>query len=99
MMANVVFIGLVALLAVAYHAAGLLSRRAARQRDARALRAHLLEEIDAGHHSREDEVVTVVLNWCDEVAESGQDLPLTGRDLPPMTQDLSAMSHLSSMSR
>jgi hypothetical protein len=79
MMGNVVFIGLIALLAVGYHAAGLLSREAARRRDARALRNHLLREIRSGRRSADDEVVTVVLNWCDEVSETGYDLPLVSR--------------------
>jgi hypothetical protein len=79
MMANALFIGLVALLATAYHAAGLLSRPAGRRRDARALRTHVLREIDAGNASSDDDVVTLVLSWCDEVANTGQDLPMASR--------------------
>jgi hypothetical protein len=80
MTANLVFIGLVALLAVAYRTTGLLSHQARRRRDARALRAHLLREIAQGHRSADEEVVAVVLNWCEAVIRTGRDLPMTGRD-------------------
>jgi len=47
MLGNLVLIGLVALLGLGYGAAGLLSQAAGRRRDARALRKHLLGEIEA----------------------------------------------------
>ncbi|GAB6901627.1 hypothetical protein [Kineosporia succinea] len=76
-MEELILTGFVALLAAGHLAAGRLSRAARRRRDARALRSHVLREIEAGRRSRDDEVVTNVLSWCDEVAQTGRDLPLT----------------------
>jgi hypothetical protein len=77
MMGNLVLIGLVALLAAAYHAAPLLSLSAKRRREARALRGYLLRDVRAGRRSIGDSVVAEVLDWCDAVAETGRDLPLS----------------------
>jgi hypothetical protein len=77
MMGNLVLIGLVALLAAGYHAAPLLSLSAKRRREARALRGYLLRDVRAGRRSIDDAVVAEVLNWCDAVAETGRDLPLS----------------------
>ncbi len=71
--------GFVTVLAVGYVAAGRLSRAARRRRDARTLRLHLLREVEAGRRSLDDEIVADVLTWCDEVAQTGRDLPLTVR--------------------
>jgi hypothetical protein len=76
MMGNLVLLGLVALLAAAYHAAPLLSLAAKRRREARALRSHLLRDVRDGRRSLDDTVVAEVLNWCDAVAATGRDLPL-----------------------
>jgi hypothetical protein len=75
-MGNLVLIGLVALLAAAYHAAPLLSLSAQRRRDARALRAYLLKDVQAGRRSLDEPAVAIVLTWCEAVAETGRDLPL-----------------------
>jgi hypothetical protein len=77
MMGNLVLIGLVALLTAAYHAAPLLSLSAKRRREARALRGYLLRDVRDGRRSIDDAVVAEVLSWCDAVAETGRDLPLS----------------------
>ncbi len=69
----------VAVLAAGYLATPRLSRAARRRRDARALRTHLLREVESGRRSLDDEVVADVLSWCDEVAQTGRDVPLTVR--------------------
>lgn len=71
--------GFVAVLATGYLAAGRLSHAARRRRDARALRSHVLREVESGRRSLDDEIVADLLSWCDEVAETGRDLPLTVR--------------------
>jgi len=76
-MEQLVLVGLVALLALAHHGAGHLSRASRRRREARALRLHLVHEITSGRHSPDDELVEHVLAWCDEVARSGRDIRLT----------------------
>jgi len=78
-MEELILSGFVALLASGYFAAGRLSRAARRRRDARTLRLHLLREVEAGRRSLDDEIVTNVLTWCDEVVQTGRDLPLTVR--------------------
>ena len=75
-MRNLVLFGLLAILAVGYLAAPLLSRSAQRRRDARALRSYLLKDVRAGRRSLDEPVVILALTWCDEVAETGRDLPL-----------------------
>jgi hypothetical protein len=75
-MGNLVLIGLLAILAIGYHAAPLLSLSAQRRRDARALRAYLLNDVKAGRRSLDEPAVAMVLTWCDEVVETGRDLPL-----------------------
>ena len=75
-MANLLLISLVALLAVGYQAAPLLSLSAQRRRDARALRAYLLRDVEAGRRSIDEPAVAMVLTWCEEVVETGRDLPL-----------------------
>jgi hypothetical protein len=75
-MGNLILFGLVALLAVGYHAAPLLSLSAQRRRDARALRAYLLKDVLAGRRSLDEPAVAIVLTWCDVVEETGRDLPL-----------------------
>lgn len=83
MMGNLVLLGLVAVLAASYHAARLLSRSSQRQRDARALRHFISRDIRAGRRSLDDAVVAEVLDWCDEVEQTGRDVPLTvGRASP-----------------
>ena len=71
--------GFIAALAAGYFGAGRLSRAARRRRDARALRTHLLREVEAGRRSIDDEIVADVLSWCEEVAQTGRDVPLTVR--------------------
>jgi len=75
-MGNFVLIGLLAILAIGYLAAPLLSLSAQRRRDARALRAYLLRDVRAGRRSLDEPAVALVLTWCDEVVETGRDLPL-----------------------
>lgn len=77
MMGNLVLLVLLALLAVAYHAAPLLSLAAKRRREARALRGYLLRDVRAGRRSLDDRVVAEVLTWCDAVVATGRDLPLS----------------------
>ena len=76
MMGNLVLLGVLALLAAAYHAAPLLSLAAKRRRDARALRTYLLKDVREGRRSLDDTVVAEVLSWCDVVVATGRDLPL-----------------------
>lgn len=71
--------GFVAVLAAGYFVTPRLSHAARRRRDARALRTHVLSEVEAGRRSLDDEVVTDVLTWCDEVVQTGRDVPLTVR--------------------
>jgi CRISPR/Cas system Type II protein with McrA/HNH and RuvC-like nuclease domain len=78
-MEELILSGFVTVLAAGYVAAGRLSRAARRRRDARTLRLHLLREVEAGRRSLDDEIVADVLTWCDEVAQTGRDLPLTVR--------------------
>ncbi|GLY28062.1 hypothetical protein Kisp02_14270 [Kineosporia sp. NBRC 101731] len=78
-MEELILSGFVALLAAGHLAAGQLSRAARRRRDAKALRHHVMCEVEAGRRSLDDEIVSHVLSWCDEVARSGRDLPLTVR--------------------
>jgi CRISPR/Cas system Type II protein with McrA/HNH and RuvC-like nuclease domain len=78
-MEELILSGFVTVLAAGYVAAGRLSRAARRRRDARTLRLHLLREVEAGRRSLDDEIVADVLVWCDEVAQTGRDLPLTVR--------------------
>jgi hypothetical protein len=75
-MGNFVLLGLLAILAVGYHAAPLLSLSAQRRREARALRSYLLKDVKAGRRSLDEPAVALVLTWCDQVAETGHDLPL-----------------------
>jgi hypothetical protein len=76
MVAKTVLLSLVALLLVAYWTAPALSLAARRRRDARALRRWLLRDIEAGRREAADLTVTHVLDWCDEVATTGADVPL-----------------------
>lgn len=76
MLAKTVLLCLVALLLAASWATPLLSLAARRRRDARALRRWLLRDIEAGRRAAADETVTHVLDWCDEVATTGADVPL-----------------------
>ncbi|MCD5310069.1 hypothetical protein [Kineosporia babensis] len=78
-MEELILAGFVALLALGYVITGRLSGVARRRREARALRSHLLREVEAGRRSLDDEVVAGVLSWCDEVAQTGRDVPLTVR--------------------
>ncbi len=78
-MEELILSGFVAALAAGYIATGRLSRAARRRRDARALRTHLMREVEAGRRSLDDEVVAGVLSWCDEVVQTGRDVPLTVR--------------------
>jgi len=75
-MGNLVLPGLVAILVAGYYAAPLLSLSAQRRRDARALRAYVLKDIEAGRRRFDEPAVAMVLTWCAEVAETGRDLPL-----------------------
>ena len=73
MLGKTVFFSLIALLAVGYCAAPLLSHSAARRRDARGLRQILLREIASGLYERGNPVVASWLEWFDDVARSGSD--------------------------
>jgi hypothetical protein len=77
MAGNPVLLGLVTILTGGYYAVGLLSPSARRRRAARALRSFVLRDIRNGRRSFDDTVATDVLTWCDEVAETGRDVPLT----------------------
>ncbi|WP_285623529.1 hypothetical protein [Kineosporia sp. NBRC 101677] len=78
-MEELILSGFVAVLAGGYIATGRLSRAARRRREARALRSHVLAEVEAGRRRLDEEVVADVLSWCDEVAQTGRDVPLTVR--------------------
>lgn len=75
-MQQLVLFSFVALLGIGHHASGYLSRTSRRRRDARAFRSHLVREIASGHRHPDDELVAHALAWCDEVAQTGRDVPL-----------------------
>jgi hypothetical protein len=81
-MENFILLGLLVILAVGYLAAPLLSLSAQRRRDARALRAYLLKDVRAGRRSLNEPAVAMVLSWCNEVVETGRDLPLLAGSRP-----------------
>lgn len=70
-------LGLVAILLAGYVAAPRLSPSARRRRGARALRSFVLRDLRTGRGSIDSELAADVLTWCDEVAKTGRDLPLT----------------------
>ncbi|MBT0772113.1 hypothetical protein KIH74_24430 [Kineosporia sp. J2-2] len=78
-MQELVLSGFVVALAAAHFATGRLSRAARRRREARALRVHVLREVEAGRRSLDDAAVVGVLSWCDEVVQTGRDVPMTVR--------------------
>jgi hypothetical protein len=76
MLGKTVLTSLLALLLAGYFVVPLMSVRARRRREARALRRFVLRDVRAGRQERTDATVLQVLTWCEEVVETGRELPL-----------------------
>jgi hypothetical protein len=78
---STVTIGCIGAIAVGYQAATAISRASLRRREAKALRAILLTDIEEGRRSFGDPAVQEVLAWANAVVSSGRETPLP---LPPV---------------